>query len=85
MTGFSTISGAVGDWQLDRLMSPSIAQRAAESRGAIVIYDGLEHGQVGEAMDEHFDRIQNMMFIRIRHLPPTGAGGAGSVEQDGCD
>jgi hypothetical protein len=35
-------------------------------------------------MDEHFDRIENMMFTRIHHLPPSGAGPA-VVEDDGCD
>lgn len=75
---------ASSDWQMQRLMEPSAAQRAQEMRGSVVIYDGLESSLVATAMDEHFDRIQNMMFVRIHHLPPSGAGGA-VIEDDGCD
>ena len=35
------------------------------------------------ALDRHFDRIQNMMFVRTRHRP-TG-GGPAEVEDDGCE
>ena len=73
------------DWQVERLMVPTPAQRAAEARGAVVIYDGLEARQVANALDAHFERIQNMMFIRIHHLPPSGAGGGAVIENDGCD
>ncbi|MCB1802169.1 MAG: hypothetical protein KDI82_10825 [Gammaproteobacteria bacterium] len=82
--GTSASVAASGDWQLQRLMEPSAAQRAQEIRGSVVIYDGLDAGLVAQAMDEHFDRIQNMMFVRIHHLPPSGAGGA-VIEDDGCD
>jgi hypothetical protein len=71
-------------WQEKRLMQPSSSQRLQEGRGQVFIYDGLEHGTVQRAMDEHFDRIENMMFTRIHHLPPSGAGPA-VVEDDGCD
>ena len=47
------------------------------------IYDSLESTQIDAALDTHFDRIQNMMFIRIQRLPPTGSGPA-EVEDDGC-
>jgi hypothetical protein len=71
------------DYQLRRLVDPTPAQRAAEQRGAIFIYDSLAFGQVSDALDQHFDRMQNMMFIRIHHLPPTGAGPA-RVDDDDC-
>jgi hypothetical protein len=74
----------VPSWQEQRLMQPSSSQRSQEGRGRVFIYDGLEHGTVQRAMDEHFDRIENMMFTRIHHLPPSGAGPA-VVEDDGCD
>lgn len=77
-------SPATTDWQLQRLMQPTPAQLGAEERGRITIYDSLTMNQVDAAMDTHFDRIDNMMFIRIHHLPPTGAGTA-EVEDDGCD
>ena len=72
------------DYQQRRLLAPTPAQRATESRGGVYIYDSLEAGDVNTALDQHFDRMQNMMFIRIHHLPPTGAGPA-DVEDDGCD
>ena len=76
---------AADDWQLERLMQPTAAQLEAEAGGQVVIYDGLDTRLVSLAMDTHFDRIQNMMFIRIHHLPPPGAGGDVAVEEDGCD
>lgn len=75
---------APSDFQMQRLLSPSPQQRASEERGSVYIYDSLEIGQVNDALDQQFDRMQNMMFIRINHLPPTGAGPA-EVEDDGCD
>jgi len=71
------------DYQLRRLAAPSPAERIAENRGTIYIYDSLEATEVNAALDEHFDRIQNMMFIRTRHAP-TGDGLA-EVEDDGCE
>lgn len=76
---------AVADWQLQRLMAPTPAQLLAENAGHVEIYEDLEAGTVGDAMDQHFERIQNMMFVRIHHLPPPGAGGAAHVEDDGCE
>jgi hypothetical protein len=73
-----------GSWQERRLLQPSQSQRKQERRGQVFIYDSLDHGKVQMAMDKHFDRIENMMFTRIHHLPPTGAGPA-EVEDDGCE
>jgi hypothetical protein len=70
-------------YQIQRLLTPSATELAAEDRGSVYIYDSLEMKQVNAALDQHFDRIENMMFIRIHHLPPTGAGPA-EVEDDDC-
>ena len=78
------ISKKADDWQERRLLRPSENQREQEQHGLVFIYDGLDHSTVQRAMDKHFDRIQNMMFTRIHHLPPAGAGAA-VVENDGCD
>lgn len=72
------------DWQEQRLLQPSASQLRQENRGQVFIYDGLEYGQVEQVMNEQFDRLQNMMFTRIHHLPPTGSGPA-EVEDDGCE
>jgi hypothetical protein len=69
---------------LRRLMHPSPVELASEERGKVHIYDSLEINEVNAALDQNFERIQNMMFIRINHLPPTGSGPA-EVEDDGCE
>jgi hypothetical protein len=71
-------------WQERRLFEPSEGQLAQEQRGQVFIYDGLDSGKVQQAMDEQFDRIENMMFTRIHHLPPTATGPV-MVEDDGCE
>jgi len=72
------------DYQQRLLMYPTPSQLAAEERGKIHIYDSLEMSVIDNALDQQFDRIENMMFIRIHHLPSTGAGPA-EVEDDACD
>jgi hypothetical protein len=71
-------------YDMRRLMRPTPAELTSEEKGHIHIYDSLEINEVNRALDQNFDRIQNMMFTRIRHLPPTGSGPA-AVEDDGCD
>ena len=78
------IPATENNWQERRLLAPSESQREQEKRGLVFIYDGLDHNTVQRAMDKDFDRIQNMMFTRIHHLPAAGAGPA-VVENDGCD
>ena len=72
------------DYQERMLLFPNDGQLSSERDGRVHIYDSLEIGMIDEAMDRHFNRIENMMFIRIHHLPPAGAGSA-TVENDGCD
>jgi hypothetical protein len=59
-------------WQNNRLFTPTMKQREQEKQGGIVIYDGLKDTTVEKAMDKAFDRIQNMMFIRIIHTDKGG-------------
>ena len=70
--------------QVRRLMHPTAAELASEESGRVYIYDGLEANAVNAALDRYFERIENMMFTRIHHLPPTGAGPV-EIEDDGCD
>ena len=77
-----TVSTA--DPQLRRLMDPTPAELVSEEQGRVYIYDSLEINQVEAALDKNFERMQHMMFIRINHLPPSGAGPA-VVEDDGCE
>jgi hypothetical protein len=78
-------SVASADWQQDfqhnALFDPSDAQLQAESYGRIMIYDGLDDEVVEQALDQQFGRIENMMFIHIRHARPQPAGYS---EDDDC-
>jgi hypothetical protein len=71
-------------YDMRRLMHPTPAELTSEEKGQVYIYDSLEINEINAALDENFDRMQNMMFTRIHHLPPTGSGPA-EVEDDGCD
>ena len=71
------------DWQIARLMTPTTAQLQAESKGQVFMYDSLDINEVEAAMDSNFERIENMMFIRIHH-PAAHSGGDGEIEDDEC-
>ena len=72
------------DFQERLLLHPTTKQLTAEQDGRVRIYDSLEMGLINTALDQRFNRIEHMMFSRIHHLPPAGAGPA-AVEDDGCD
>jgi hypothetical protein len=84
------VAMAIEQWQYNRLLNPSPADLKAEARGAIVIYDGLTDVTVNQALDQHFDRIQNMMFTRTVITDENGepeidpSTGNILVEDDGC-
>ena len=63
---------AIDDYQYKVLFNPSEAQLEAEARGRIMIYDGLQLADVNRAMDGHYDRIENMMFVRTVHVQENG-------------
>lgn len=78
------------DIQLRRLLEPTAAERAEERKGRIYIYESLTNQDIQRAMDQQFDRVESMMFIRV---PKTDASGkvqkdrsTGEVlmEDDGC-
>jgi hypothetical protein len=58
--------------ELRRLFEPTARELAAETRGSIYIYEGLRDIDVQRAMDEAFDRVEYMMFIRIIKTDETG-------------
>lgn len=75
-------------WQNNRLFAPTANQRQQEGRGKVVIYDGLKDTTIDSIMDKAFDRIQNMMFIRIIHTDKAGQpmhDGNGEVITDDDD
>ena len=84
------VAMSVNDWQYNRLFSPSPRALEAEKRGSVVIYDGLSDVTIKQALDQQFDRIQNMMFTRTVITDENGEPeidpdtGNVLVEEDGC-
>ena len=86
----SLSAGELRDIELRRLFEPTPAELKAERAGQIFIYEGLRDVDVDRAMNEQFERIESMMFIRIkvtdhkgevRRNPETGSV---IVQDDGC-
>lgn len=76
-------------WQMNRLFEPTNKQAKKELNGQIMIYDGLRDTTVTKALDDNFDRIENMMFTRIVITddfgqPEVDELGNILVEDDGC-
>ena len=72
---------AIGNYYENALLTPSDSLLKADARGRIMIYDGLDIATVKKAMDEQFERIDNMMFVGIHH---PAANGEVVAEDDGC-
>ena len=77
----SSTAFANDSYQLMMLFTPTHSMLKAEARGRIMIYDGLDIETVNRAMNEQFDRIDNMMFVQIHHPQDDGEQ---TVEDDGC-
>jgi len=80
----------VSEIELRRLFEPTKAERAEEEKGQIYIYEGVRDTDVQRALDEEFERVQNMMFIRTIKTDDEGEAerdphtGDVEVEDDGC-
>lgn len=68
-------------FQERRLLSPTASQQRMEQQGRVYIYDGLHEGTVDQALDTQFDRVQNMMFVAVRHTTDDGE----EYADDDCD
>ncbi|MGB7932555.1 MAG: hypothetical protein WCH04_10095 [Gammaproteobacteria bacterium] len=53
------------NWQMVRLFEPPQNELKREAKGRVMIYDGLTEKDVERALDEQFDRLVYMMFIRV--------------------
>jgi hypothetical protein len=91
-TGFSILLGigasqplvagdALDQYYRNILFNPDKSLLLAEARGRVTIYDGIDSKVVDTVMDSQFDRIENMMFVGIRHTLPDGTVQA----DDDCD
>lgn len=71
--GVSSIVSAadVREIELRRLFEPTPSELAQEEKGRIYIYDGLRDKDVQRAMEQEFDRVENMMFIREKKDRPN--------------
>jgi len=72
-------------WEERRLFQPTASQLEQERLGGVFIYDGLDEATVDRAIYLNFERIQSMMFVRVKHpLPPPGEDLPVYLD-DGCD
>lgn len=82
----TVMNGAVqaavaNEWDRKQLFGPSAALLDREKAGNVTIFDGVLSSDVDRAMDEQFDRVESMMFVRTLHQVA-----AGSYESDDdCD
>ena len=88
--GASVLATDVREIELRRLFDPTQSELEQETEGRIYIYDGLRDKDVERAMEEEFDRVENMMFIREKKTDEKGEvlkdrkTGADVVQDDGC-
>lgn len=80
----------VREIELRRLFEPSAGELQDEANGRTYIYDGLRDTDIERAMEEQFERVDNMMFIRVKPTDEKGEvlknkeTGEELVEDDGC-
>jgi hypothetical protein len=79
----TSVQSAEDSFQYDALFDPSPGQLIAETRGRI-IYDRLDESVVDRAFDEQVERIEHIMFIRIRKPNPESNSAADENDDDGC-
>jgi hypothetical protein len=88
--GASSRAGDLRDIELRRLFEPTEAELQEEATGRLYIYDGLRDIDVERAMQEEYERIENMMFIREKKTDDKGevlkdpATGEDVVGDDDC-
>ena len=81
LTGFANPVIADEGWQKRLLLTPSAAQQRMEREDRVYIYDGLHEETVDRALDTQFERVQNMMFVGVRHTSEDGD----EYADDDCD
>ena len=78
-------------WQLGLINNPTDHMLKREAKGFVFIYDRLLDSQVDEILDSHFNRIDSMMFTRVKLTDSKGdvqidpETGEELTEDDGCD
>ena len=78
-------------WQQRRLENPTAAEIQWERNNHVMIYEGMKDREVNHALDNHFNRVQSMMFVNTVVTDDNGnplkdpESGEVVVEHDGCD
>jgi len=81
----------LNNWQMKKIYQPGKRFLERENRGFVNIYDGFSENQVDQIMDEKFERIDHMMFTRVKKTDIHGdilidpISGHEIVTDDGCD
>lgn len=79
------------EWQLGLIYYPSASMLEREAQGFVFIYDGLPDVTVEKILDDKYDRIEYMMFTRVKQTDGNGAAlvdpetGDELLFDDGCD
>jgi hypothetical protein len=55
-----------------RLFEPTPSELQEEAAGRIYIYEGLTDRDIQRAMEEEFNRVESMMFIRVKPTDEKG-------------
>jgi hypothetical protein len=78
-------------WQQRRLEHPTAAELQWERNNHVMIYEGMKDREVNHALDNHFNRVQSMMFVNTVVTDDKGnplkdlKTGKVVTEEDGCD
>ncbi len=81
----------VEEWQLDLIYYPSASMLEREAKGFVFIYDGLSEDMVDKILDDRYDRIEYMMFTRVKKTDNNGdtmidpETGDDILVDEGCD
>lgn len=81
LSGLISQATTAQGWQERRLLAPSAAQQRMEQQDRVYIYDGLHEDTVDRALDTQFERVENMMFVGVRHTTEDGE----EYADDDCD
>ena len=78
-------------WQMNMIYHPSESVLERESNGFVFIYDGFNENKVDQILDDKFNRIDHMMFTRVKLTDTSGKilidpeTGEELTAEDGCD
>jgi len=78
-------------WQMKMIYQPSETVLEREQKGFVHIYDRFDETQVEQILDDKFERMDNMMFTRVKLTDTSGEilldpeTGEELTADDGCD